>query len=52
LGNIVVGGRIILKLKEIRCMGMDWIHVAQDRKEQVPHANFGFHKRRKKLLKS
>lgn len=39
VGNIVVGGRIILKLKEIRCTGVDWIHVAQDRSEQVSHAN-------------
>jgi hypothetical protein len=37
--NIVVGGRKILKLKEIKCTGLEWIHVAQDRSQQVPHVN-------------
>jgi hypothetical protein len=39
VGNIVVDGRIILKPKEIRCTGVDWINVTQDRSEQVSHAN-------------
>jgi hypothetical protein len=39
VGNIVVDGRIILKLKDIRCTGVDWIHVAQDRSEHVCDAN-------------
>jgi len=32
LGDLGVDGRIVLKLiLEIRCEGVDWIHLAQDR---------------------